>query len=351
MMAPIIMDQDFNLVGVIDAYDSLIWTERYDRAGDFELQIAATPQTIGMLQIDYYLYLEESEKVMIIEAIRLTTDFERGNYLKVTGRSLEAILERRIVWDQTTLDGYLQGQIRKLLNDNIISPSDSERAISNFKMENSTDVVITQTQINSQYTGDNIFTVICSICRDLGLGFKVTLSSLNEFVFKLYNGVDRSYNQDENNYVVFSPNFDNLINSEFVDNKVSYRTIGLIAGEGEGAERIKVPVAATHDTGLERREVFIDARDIQSDEEMELEEYLAILAQRGFEKMSDMKELNEFSGSMDTTLSFKYGRDFFLGDIVQVENEYGIQATCRVTELIRSLNGKGYLEYPTFEMI
>jgi len=54
---------------------------------------------------------------------------------------------------------------------------------------------------------------------------------------------------------------------------------------------------------------------------------------------------------METSQLFKYGEDFFMGDIVQVENEYDVKGTARVIELIRSQDENGYSEYPTFDEI
>ena len=40
--------------------------------------------------------------------------------------------------------------------------------------------------------------------------------------------------------------------------------------------------------------------------------------------------------------------DFFLGDMVQIVNEYGIEGKARVTEFIRSQSKEGLDSYPTF---
>ena len=46
--------------------------------------------------------------------------------------------------------------------------------------------------------------------------------------------------------------------------------------------------------------------------------------------------------------SHTYGVDYFLGDIVQIENEYGIQASAQITEIIETENESGYSIIPTF---
>lgn len=49
---------------------------------------------------------------MIVEKIQITSDTEDGNHVTVTGRSLESILDRRIVWGQKLLSGNLQNGIK-----------------------------------------------------------------------------------------------------------------------------------------------------------------------------------------------------------------------------------------------
>ena len=186
------------------------------------------------------------------------TDPENGNSVTITGRSLESLLSRRIVWTQTLLDGSVQDCIKKLLDENVISPKDVNRKIPNFVFETSVEKAVTEPKITAQFTGDNLYDVISEICRLTGLGFKVTLNDKKQFVFKLYAGADRTYAQTENPYVVFSPKFENIANSNYLESKKEYKNVALVAGEGEGAERKTTSVG--EGSGLERRELFVDAR-------------------------------------------------------------------------------------------
>ena len=194
--------------------------------------------------------------------IQITSDTEDGNHVTVTGRSLESILDRRIVWGQKLLSGNLQNGIKTLLNENVISPSDSNRKIPNFIFKESIDPAITKLKLEAQYTGDNLYDVIQKICEEQGIGFKITLNDEKQFVFELYAGSDRSYDQTENPYVIFSPKFENIINSNYIESKASLKTVTLVGGEGEGAGRRYTTVGGG--SGLNRRELFTDARDISS---------------------------------------------------------------------------------------
>ena len=290
---------------------------------------------------------------MIIEKLLINSDIENGNTITVSGRSLESLLERRIVWNRTTLSGNLQKGIKKLLNENVISPSDSNRKIDNFIFEESADSAITGLTIDGQYTGDNLYEVIASICQEKDIGFKITLNTSNQFVFKLYSGVDRSYGQSVNPYVVFSPNFENIIESNYIESKMALKNVTLIGGEGEGTARKYTSVGTA--SGLDRRELFTDARDVRSEDDngnaIPEADYLEQLRQRGREKLAENVDVVAFEGEADVSTMFTYGVDFFMGDVVQIANEYGHETKSRIVELISSESEEGVSTYPTFEYV
>lgn len=93
-MELLLMNQDFKAISVVDVLKSLIWTDRYCAYGDFEIYTPVTTELLSLLQQDYYLYLDGSEHIMIIEDLQIKGDFDEGDYLIVTGRSLESILDR-----------------------------------------------------------------------------------------------------------------------------------------------------------------------------------------------------------------------------------------------------------------
>lgn len=479
-----VLDTSLKAIAVLDTYNSMIWTDRFQKAGDFEICRPMDRSVLDYLKKDYYLWRKDSEHVMIIEKLLIEGDSEDGDRLTITGRSLESILDRRIIWGLKTLSGNFQDGIESILNENIISPSKPERKIENFVFSRSTDPEITKLKIDTQYTGDNIYEVITALCEERGIGFKVTLNDEGKFIFKLYSGLDRSYGQFKNPYVIFSPNFNNIIDSNYVEEKSSLKNVTLVGGEGEGADRRYTAVGNTR--GLDRRELFTDARDVSSEIDEDITErfdftqypsqvfnestktfvtdsnfsscmvnvsefagrtisisiptytnadgavppystilvtsakkyistlqkwekygdtenkgglktyeillptdvqyiytsmysqsaidasiyygeladfscktiklsnteYISLLRQRGSEKLIENKETTAFEGQADTTTMFKYGVDFTVGDIVQIEDAYGHESKARVTEVITSENEDGSSStYPTFETL
>lgn len=352
-MELLIMDENFAGVSTLDIFESLIWTDRYYACGDFEIYIPCSEKMLSTLKQDMYLYLRESEHVMIIEDIQIDTDVEDGAHLTVTGRSLESILDRRVIWNLTTLSGGLQAGIKQLLNENAISPSDPARQIPNLIFEDSTDTKITNLSLNAQYYGENLYDVICEVCESNEIGFKITLNESNQMVFSLYAGTDRSYEQTENPYVIFSPGFDNLLNSNYISSKKTLKTVTMITGEGEGSDKKKAVAECSNGagSGLNRREMHTDASGIsQTDGENTIsdEAYTALLQRQGIDELAQNTRTESFEGEVSSGRTYTYGTDYFMGDIVQNVNEFNIEATSRVTEYIMSQDESGIERYPTF---
>ena len=349
------MDKNFKMVSVLDVFISFIWTDRYYEYGDFELYTRVSTDILSKIQSEYYLLNKESEHLMIVENIEIEADLDDDHTVKITGRSLESILDRRIVWSSTIISENIQECIKKLLNDSIISPSIPERKIDNFIFETSNNSKITNTIIEeTEYNGDNIYEIISGLCSANDIGFKIVLNESNQFVFSLYVGEDRSYEQTKNPYVTFSPEFDNLINSNYVESIQDYKNVTLVAGEKDDND-IPKTASTGNASGLSRRELYTEATDINQKQEDDTtltdEEYKNLLIQRGNEALLEHKISVTFDGEFDATQMYTYNEDFFMGDVVQVANEYGIESKARIIEFIQSQDTNGYSMYPTFSIM
>ena len=154
---------------------------------------------------------------MIIEGRKVTTDVDDGDRFVVTGQSLESILKRRVIWKDIKKNGPVQTVVEKLLNDAIIAPELADRKIPNFEFVHNNDPIVEGISITKEFKmGDDLYEMVKTICEENGLGFKITLSDAKKFQFMLYSGDDRSYDQKDNPYVVFSPEFRKKIIRIFV---------------------------------------------------------------------------------------------------------------------------------------
>ena len=341
------LSSSFQSTGTIDQFESLIWTDRYNTPGEFELYTPVRSDVLTTLALDNFVYLRDSEHIMIVESRNITTDSEKGNHLIIKGRSLESILDRRMVLYDTALTGNFQTAIQGLLNGTFISPG-GDRTVPNFVFLASTDPAITAMTINSQYSVTSVLDIVQKECQTRGLGFKITLNITNQMVFSLYRGTDRTYAQTTRDPVVFSPKLDNLVNSDYKESKVQYKNVAYIIGEGTGNSRTYSSTGVG--VGLARREVPLDGSSISANISPALSQaqYSVLLAQYGGNYLAGLQNTVKFEGSINPTLTARYGTHFFMGDTVQVENEYGMLGSSRVTEMIYTQDPSKTSAIPTF---
>lgn len=342
-MLPVIMSDEFERLAVVDDYISFIWASRYYEAGDFELCLDVNKINIQLIKKDYFVVRDDDDNAGIIEDIKIERNEDGQEILIVSGRFLTGILERRIVSTQTTVNGTISSCINRLITENVINPTNTIRKIDNFILGSGS---VSET-MEAQYTGKNLLETIADICKTYSLGFKVTLNSNNQFVFQLYEGVDRTYDQNVNPWVIFSDQYDNLLSSEYEENYRTIATAALVAGEGEGLDRKTVWVS-DGSRGLSRREVYVDQRNIRSDNgEISDNDYNQLLKEAGKEALT--KYTTAFTGTVyfDNVV---YKQDINLGDLCVIENtKWGIYLNSRLVEVIESVSESGeYTIVPTF---
>lgn len=428
-----VLDKDLQQIKVIDSYTSLIWANRYNEVGDCELYIEATDENLKVLRKGNYLSRHDDEMVCRIEKVELDTDTENGNYIIVTGYDCKKIVDQRVIWGQSNVDGNVEDYIRDLVYKSLVSPNLSARQITNSQgrsifylgdKANFTEVTSEQNSYN------NIGQKVRDFCQKYGWGYKVIVdNTVNNFYFLLYKGTDRS------DLVIFSPEYENLSSSKYVTDSSNIANVALVAGEGEGSDRARN--VSGYDEGLDRNEIFVDARDVSrtikwsdltalypttdqgghgyiyitspqqaitykmdiidiqivdsnqltelkiaypngkeitkngnkyyqiydviiadltsdtpaSGDDVILRDvvYSVYLLNRGYEKLAEYGTVESFDGTVEPTTTFVYKSDYFLGDLVTVRNEYGIEAKARIVEIVEVNDDNGYSVEPKFE--
>lgn len=341
---PIVMNKQFEKLAVVDEYTSLIWTTRFYKCGDFELCVDVDQKTTGLFKEGYYIYREDDDNVGVVEKIQIQKTQDDQELLIITGRFLPSIIARRIIAQQTVVNGTVSTCVNKLLTDAIINPSIAARKISNFILGS---YAISQT-MQAQYTGDNLLDTISAIGQTYGVGFKVILNDQNQFVFTMFEGVDHSYDQSENPYVVFSDEYDNLLSSQYFEDYKELVTDVLVAGEGEGLDRKTLWVSEVNNTGLNRYEMYKDQRNLQSnDGEITEADYEAQMRESGLESITTIT--TAFTGTVYFG-NVQWKQDVNIGDICVIENKkWGIYINSRLVEVIESVNEAGeYSIVPSF---
>lgn len=341
-----IYSEDFAALGIVDTATSIIWANRFRQCGDFEIYISASAAMLDLLKEDRLVIRPDDEMVGIIEQVKTGTDTEDGDYIIASGRSAGSLFDRRIIWDQTEINGTVENGLRTLITDAFISPAIAARKYDRLTLAEAHGFTET---MQTQYTGDNVLEAVENLCAANNYGFKVIRQG-TKFVVDFYKGTDRTAGQAVNPRVIFSEAYQNLQSTEYTLNKKDYKSVALVAGEGEGAARRRTVVGRSVDqSGLHRREMFVDARDISSNEgEITDADYIAQLAERGTQSLSEAPIIQSMEGSIEPNMMYKYKEDYFLGDLVTVINKHGTQADTQVLEIVETWDSDGYTVTPTF---
>jgi hypothetical protein len=360
-----IYDSSQGLITLIDDYVSLVWNEKYSGYGEFELVLGYVPSGIDLMS--KYINISSSTKFMIIEKQDFSQKSNGDVEFKLSGHSLESILGRRIIFKTAdikpvTIAGNLQNSIKSLLNTNIITSSDTRRRITNFVFNTSTDAKVTSKTIDMHmYTGDNLYDVITNLCDENGLGYRIGFvrnGDTYRYTFELYSGTDRSRDQSDTTLVEFSIFNDNIFNWSYSMEHTSYRNVAYVDGEGDAPYRKHAEISDEGSTsytysGLNLRELYVDARDLQKTDEMSDAQYRETLLGRGSEKLLEYRKIFEYDINADVLegAMYEFGRDFFLGDIVNIIDVLGNSLKCRVSEITVTIDDTGTTIHPIFKEV
>ena len=356
-----IFNRDLELEGIIETFTSLRWVRRYYKTGEFELHCALNSDTLKLLQRDNIIYKKDDVEAGYIETRQLKIGTDGQELLEIKGKFLTNYLDRRISWDRVNFVGRTEELMRKLVLDNIVNPSIASRKINNLILG---DLKGFTEDIKYQNSFGNILEQLENTSNTSNLGYRNLLNIKDrKIIFDVYKGVNRTVNNGTIAPCIFSRDFENILEQEYFDSLNNYRNTTLIAGAGEGSTR-KI-TSIEEGAGLDRYELYVDARDLQDTKQVEKndsegntitedtpipwEEYEPMLLQRGKEKLSECEEIQTFDSKINTRGNNVYKKDFDLGDIVTVaDKKWGLQLDTRITEIEEIYEGGKVEINPTF---
>ena len=137
-------------------------------------------------------------------------------------------------------------------------------------------------------------------------------------------------------------------NAQYNRDVSSFKNFAYVAGEGEGSARTVVTVDMRTSSEEERRELYVDARDLQStytdddgnERTYSASQYKQMLRQRGLEKLAEYEVLEVVNSDVDPNANLVYGVDFDLGDLCTYRyTDVNIECTKRITEIQEVFEG------------
>ena len=319
-----VYDANLDLCGITENQTSFLWTRRMFEPGEFQIFLPVTRDNIDLIRLGRVVTYRGANEAGVIEYIRVTETHVK-NEIQVKGRFLESYMDRRLIRPTRTYRGTAEVVMRQMLTDAEAIPLVRLGDLNGF-----TDT------IEFQATYKNLLAYETKLANAMNYGFRFKPDFTKKTItFEVFQGVDRTIHQNDRNRVIFSDKYKNIETAQYTESDQLLKTVGYVGGEGEGSARVYVTVGDTSLTGLERREVFIDARDVRKEDGVSDAQYRNLLVERGKEKMLENAEAMFFECSTLATGQFVYMRDYNLGDLVTVEkSSWGIAKDMRITELM-----------------
>lgn len=346
-----VFDTSLDYIGIIEDYYSLSWAERYAETGDFELELPIEWESSSLLDFGNFLYIRSSDKLMIIEDKKLSVTEDSAS-LVVTGKSVESLLKLRVLETPVNVSGPGEIAVYDFILDNIKEPSDSDRTLSLFTDGILFPAMLSDVVFEEQFDTQTIYDIVSAIAKGSGFGFKIICGDLEaaspKLTFHVNIGVDRSYAQSANTWVVFADKFDNVLSSSFYSSEEGEVTLVIVLTDDVVHDKTYVWEGGQPEpTDLDRAETILET-DIDRDAatpSLSDAEVLAIIITRGRELIKQSGPIGLLEGDFNVYLeNFKYGDDFYMGDIVQC-NMHGIEVGARVIEVVRSYSPEGETTY------
>lgn len=337
-----VLSKDLVTLLVIDDYISVLWVERYCETGDFEIELPIDYINNPYVIKNNRIFCSDSDRVMIIEQINPAKS-EDNDKLVIKGTSIEKELQQRVTRQTTYCEQYVESFCMELVDAELIRPTDQSRVYPNLEFVSNTSF---QVYLSDQYPPSSVYDIVQSACSSKDGGFKITLNiGTRKLQMMVYKGVYRTYDQYAYPYVVFSEAFDNVTDHSFLESVKEHKNVAMVISDDP---TIQTAVIWDEDydepTGNLRREMVVDAtdltRDIPDSPPLTDGEFLAIMYQRGLNALKERVPVYILEGEFDMSSSFKYGEDFFLGDVVQC-GFYGKTSKARLIEIVRSVSAEG----------
>ena len=314
-----IYDKEGKKQALLQNCTSIQWMPKYYSSGSFEIHARRTKDNDNYLIEGNRIVCTDRNEIGFITGVQLQSQVievrgcldnlsARINLGTATIRNIEASLLKLVETNKRGLDI------------NVGTPKGLEPSI----------------KYGSSTSYSNLADDFEDYCQKGGLGWREIVHEGKLNYLEIYQGgLKRN--------AVFSDDLGNIKSQSYEINLSKHKNVAYVFGEDSGSYRKSITVDIRANTNEDIRELYVDARDLQSeykedgvDKQYSEEEYQAMLEQRGQQKLADAnKNAYKFEFELDPYSQVaKLGTDYDLGDIVPVKsNQYKILALARITEL------------------
>lgn len=354
-----ILDDTMRIVDVLRKYEYSQYQYKAREIGTFQINAMLDKENLYLMDKTKNFYVLFDDDVFgVIESVKRESDSETSKVFVIKGSLALKLLEYRVIKGQVTFKGKSYKYIEELVKQNLIMSDDSNRNIAlSVEFEDEERLKQVCSIIDKQVTGGSLWDEISEVAEadKLRIVLKPNVVVINRenpynidgWTLIIGAGEDRTRHRGNKvvSPVVFSQSLSNIANTDYIVDRSKLKNTVYIAGEGEGTDRKWYNIDVNSDVtfgerkGWNRKELWVDARDIQSEQDNKKltdAEYEELMKQRADEKAKDNDLSEEYTATVtDITKQYTYKKDYNIGDFVTIaDEELGMEFDAQITNVI-----------------
>jgi hypothetical protein len=334
----------------IEDFESMVWTERFNAFGDFELTMKKSKKNLARYAPGDFIF-NDGPTVMMLE----TRDTTEPNLIKYTGRSLEAFLKFRGNLSPGSQGERLTGTYKQLMRYFVNRYCIDATTAGVNKLPNlylpteDTSGTINQ---DIEVRRGTIYDIVKSLADAGGLGFAIERRAQSNgaylLAFTTKSGANTSYNPDDSFYTEASEANGKLLNVKELESSANYKNHAYIVGAKEVHNYYPPGIPSTI-SGWAKRTLLVNATDIDTGTPS-LD--WSLLRLRGIEALAEYN--NRYIRMVDAEVppptlgNLRTSTGYIVGQTVLIRKRDGGRTPMLVTEVVHSQDSEGYRSTPTF---
>ncbi len=308
-----LLNDSLAVVGYLNNIVKARVTRRFFAPGEIELTTSRIPTIPDSA---HYIYEAKHGVCAVIEKMRRGEDGE----CVIGGRTAECLLERQLLKKEGYYIGSVAGAVNLILQQYVLTGG----VFPTLRM-GKTDSLPGNEKLRFEWM--SVSEWLYRALARYGASYKLDLADGDDkFTFNTVTGQDLTSSGDIAGVIIREED-GSLEGARFSLDGSDYANVLCIVGNDGRYATIPETVSVV---GLERREAFLEARDIYPTSFSTDDAYFAALRERGEGHLSAYRERVSFSGEVTGGKYHRFGTDYTLGDICTVELSSGISLSLRV---------------------
>jgi len=357
----------------INGIRSIVWTERYAEPGEFEIQAPLSSDIRAKLPIGCLISHVDTPEIMMVENHEIKEQKEgEETMISITGRSLLAFLEARIIGNQDARQyGYIQEyvldssqtppwQIQLLINDNFSGWANTDDGVAGFRAFTYLPAAVPpyETALRVVPKGDVLKAVLELLSSsDLGIrtirrGWAGRQDPLDTPAYSEWNILEIHEGENKINSVIFSWKSGDLDAINYLFSNKKTKNAAIVVGRYMW---VNIDDGDPFHTDYFRRQMVVDGSDIdegftEPPVGVDYDAVRAKMIERGRIAISTQNNIVLGQTDVSEVTNYQYRRDYNVGDLVALDANFEQIAVMRVIEYTEIKDENGESGHPTLAL-